>query len=232
MLNRKDIVDRLIEGIQSGIRYDDPYPMCTFRPFSTDLYERILAHLPPTELYSELRHPDAIRSDGTCARLVFPLQGDRIRALLEGDTGAFWLDFSEALKDDRLATAFKKLFESELTMRFDRPLLDVPAHPVPMLIRDFGGYRIRIHHDIDTKVITTQYYLPSNEDQRHLGTRVYRRLETGEFSRVRNLEFLPGVAYAFAVSRRSWHAVETMADTEQPRNSLMLIYYRVLGIDY
>lgn len=232
MLSRADIIDTFVHALTLGLQYQEPYPLLEFCPFSPPLYKMIVDNLPSTDKYIELRHPDAIRPDGSCSRLVFPLKHDRIYTHLTGYARAFWIEFSDILRDIRLLDAFKTIFDAELRRRFGGCISTVPMHRVPMLIRDFGGYRIRIHHDIDTKVITTQYYLAKDSSQRHLGTSVYARSCAGECTVARRIEFLPRTAYAFAVSRHSWHAVSQMAETEQARNSLMLIYYRLAGIDY
>ena len=232
MLDRLKILDRFAVALDEGKRYDEPYLLYNFLPFSEQLYSEILANLPADSAYMPLKHGDALRPDGTYARLVFPLKPERVRAHLSGETRDFWLEFSDILRDDRLRDMFKRAFESELKKRFNLPLEEVPALPVPMLMRDLTQYKISIHHDIDTKVITTQYYLPGDESQRHLGTNIYRQSPAGKFELVRKMEFVPRAAYCFAVSKYSWHSVDPMGEGEAPRNSLMLIYFRVPGIDY
>jgi len=232
MLDKSEIVDYFAASIDRGTRYDDPYLLYTFRPFSEELYAAILANLPHDDAYMELKHGDAKRADGSFARLVFPLKEERIRKMLTGERREFWLEFSNILRDAELRDLFKRAFESELLKRFGVPLAEIPALPVPMLIRDFFQYKINIHHDIDTKVMTTQYYLPSDDTQRHLGTNIYRRTDGGKFELVRKLEFMPRNAYCFAVSKYSWHSVDAMSGQEKPRNSLMLIYFTRPGIDY
>jgi hypothetical protein len=232
MLDKSEIIDRFRDALERATRYDDPYLLYSFSPFSGQLYDRIIALLPPDEAYMELKHGDAQRPDGSYARRVFPLKEERIRQSLTGEAGEFWLEFVEILRDSRLRDLFMNAFEPELRKRFGMPLSEIPALPVPMLMRDLPGYKISIHHDIETKVITTQYYLPADNSQEHLGTGIYRRNSDGKFELVRKMEFVPRAAYAFAVSGYSWHAVDPMRDGETARNSLMLIYFRIPGIDY
>jgi hypothetical protein len=193
----------------------------------------LLDHLPEDEDYMDLKHGDAMLPNGRSARLVFPLKQDRVRNKLTGERREFWLEMIDIFTDEKLRDIFKGAFEPELKKRFnDMPLSEVPALPVPMLMRDIANYRISIHHDIDTKVITTQYYLPRDHSQEHLGTNIYRRNPDGGFALARKMDFSPGVSYAFAVSKHSWHAVDKMGENEGIRNSMMLIYFRVPGIDY
>jgi len=192
-----------------------------------------LSHLPSDDDYMDLKHGDAMLPNGRSSRRVFPLKESRIRSLLSGETKDFWMEMIDILSDDALRDIFKGAFESELNKRFAGiPLSEIPAIPVPMLMRDFASYKINIHHDINTKVITTQYYLPSNDRQKHLGTSIYARGADGKFNLARKLEFTPGNSYSFSVSRYSWHAVDPMDESDGPRDSMMLIYFRVPGIDY
>jgi hypothetical protein len=232
MLDKSEIIDRFQNALESATLYNDPYLLYSFSPFSEELYSRIIHSLPPDDAYMELKHGDARRPDGSYARLVLPLKEERIRQSFTGEARDFWLELIDILRDPRLRDLFMKAFEPELRKRFGTPLSEITALPVPMLMRDLPGYRISIHHDIDTKVITTQYYLPVDDSQKHLGTGIYRRNSDNKFELVRRMEFVPGAAYGFAVSGYSWHAVDPMSVREAPRNSLMLIYFRIPGIDY
>lgn len=232
-LDKAAILDGFGDGLESGTRFDKPFRLYNFRPFAPDLYDQILANLPDDDAYMDLIHPDAMLPNQRSARLVFPLQEKRIREKLSGEQRDFWLEMIDVLCDSRLRDMFKRAFEPELKKRFGPlPLSEIPALPVPMLMRDFAFYKINVHPDIKTKVITTQYYLPRDMSQTHLGTSIYRRALTRRFKLVRKLEFVPGAAYAFAVSNNSWHAVDPMRPTENARNSLMLIYFRCPGIEY
>jgi hypothetical protein len=231
MLDRSEIIGGFRSAIQHGTRYEEPYLLYTFSPFTQSLYDKILASLPRDEDYSELKHWDALRPDGTSARLVFPLKADRIRRVFSGETREFWLDLAHILLDTQLGDLFKSAFEPELKKRFGTPLGEIKVFPAPMLLRDFSQYKLYIHKDRDTKIITTQYYLPADYSQRHLGTNIYRQNPDGKFDLVRKLEFTPRTSYCFAVSQHSWHSVDPMNAGESPRNSMMLIYYSVPGID-
>lgn len=232
MLNSTEIIDRFRHALENGVRFEEPYLLYNFSPFSEELHRQIVASLPDDDGYMELKHGDAQRPDGTFARRVFPLKEERIRRTFSGETLEFWLQFTAILRDSRIRDLFLRALEPELRKRFKMELSEIPALPVPMLMRDLPGYKISIHHDIDTKVITTQYYLPADNSQKHLGTGIYRRTAEGKFELKRRLDFLPRAAYCFAVSGNSWHAVDPMKEGEAPRNSLMLIYFRIPGIDY
>src|SRR5438046_2285673 len=79
----------------------------------------------------------------------------------------------------------------------------IKFHAIPILLRDLGGYKISIHCDSPRKAITTQYYLPADESQLHLGTTFHMQDECG-FTKVRTLRFAPNTGYAFPVTDQSW----------------------------
>jgi hypothetical protein len=225
------IVKKFPKAVRHGTRYDEPYLLYTFSPFTKQLYNTMLSNLPRNEDYRPWEHPDAIRSDGTSARLLFPLKPDRIRRCFSGESREFWLDLAHILRDVELADLFKQVLEPDLKKRFGTRLSEIKAFPALLLSRDYPSFHLRIHKDHPTKLITTQYYLPADSSQKHLGTNIYRRRRDDGFEMVRKINFVPRKSYCFAVSSNSWHSVDPMNPGEPPRNSMMLIYYRMPGID-
>lgn len=69
-----------------------------------------------------------------------------------------------------LRDAFKQKFRQSLETRLGRPIDQLDFYPIPILVRYQPGYRIGIHADVPAKAITVQFYLPSDNSQRHLGT--------------------------------------------------------------
>jgi hypothetical protein len=230
-LDRHAIIDGFVNALERGKRYTEPFLHYQFRPFSDDLYATILKHLPDDRFFIELRHGDAIRPDGTTSRLVLPIQEDAI-SRLSPEQRDFWREFSAIMCAPELGGIFKGRLEPELRRRFKCSLDQIPAIPKLVLIRDFSSYKINIHPDIGWKTITTQYYLPGDDSQRHLGTAIYMRRPDGDFAQTHKIDFLPGNAYCFAVSDNSWHAVEPVGEIPRPRNSMMLTYFRDKGHDY
>jgi hypothetical protein len=70
-----------------------------------------------------------------------------------------------------------------------------------------------------------QFYLPADQSQSHLGTEFYRKASNGNFTLSKRLAFVPNSAYGFAVTDHSFHAVNTLSQTDGTRNSIILIYY-------
>ena len=193
--------------------------------FTPAYYARLLAMLPATRLYRELRHRDAIRADGRSARRKFYLFPEHIM-LLPAPQRAFWLSLSRQLRSRELQAAFKQRFQGALERRFGKPIGALSFYPVPILLRDLGGYRIGIHGDSLSKAITVQFYLPGDESQAHIGTCLHAGRDGEAAARIVRLPFLPASGYAFPVMRHeSWHSVAQTSEEDGERNSLMLTYY-------
>jgi hypothetical protein len=195
------------------------------RVFPPGYYARMLRMLPATDRYRELRHRDALQPDGRSARRKFYLFPEHVM-LLPREQRAFWLALSRQLRSRALQEAFKRKFRGALERRFGRPVEELSFYPVPMLLRDLGGYRIGIHGDSMSKAITVQFYLPVDDRQAHLGT-IFHEGRTGDAAeRTKTLPFRPATGYAFPVVRHhSWHSVARTSDADGERNSLMLTYY-------
>ena len=193
--------------------------------FPTAEYRRLLDHLPETRRYRELTHREAMRPDGTSARRKFYLLPEHI-VWLPAAQRAYWRRLARLLRSRELQDAFKAKFRTALEERFGRSIGELSFYPVPMLLRDLGGYRIGIHGDALRKAITVQLYLPRDESQAHMGT-VFHEGRNGEAAlRTKRLGFLPAAGYAFPVIRhRSWHSVPQTSDADGERDSLMLTYY-------
>jgi hypothetical protein len=217
-----DLVGRVEATPLEIVPFDHVYLEHLFPP---DEYRQLLDHLPETARYRELTHREAVQPDGTSARRKFYLLPEHIMWLPRGQR-AYWRRLSRLLRSRELQEAFKSKFRAALEQRFGCSIDKLSFHPVPMLLRDLGGYRIGIHGDGQRKAITVQLYLPRDESQAHLGT-VFHESRDGEAAlRTKRLGFLPGAGYAFPVIRhKSWHSVPQTADSDGERNSLMLTYY-------
>jgi len=198
--------------------------------FPPTYYAALLDRLPATRRYRELRHREAIRPDGRSARRKFYLFPEQIM-LLPAEQRDFWLPLARQLRSRELQDAFKRRFRGALERRFGKSIDALSFYPVPMLLRDFGGYRIGIHGDSMSKAITVQLYLPRDDSQKHLGT-VFHEGRNGEAAqRAKTLAFRAGTGYAFPVVRhKSWHSVTRTTDADGERNSLMLTYYVQHGV--
>jgi hypothetical protein len=214
-------------------------PLCTspyghlelVSPFDPALYPEILENLPATELYRDLRHHDATLPDGRSARLKFDLLPTNIDRL-PGSQKTFWHEIARQMKSSPVNFAYKQKFAEILHSVTGRPIEKIKINCFPVLFRDIAGYKITIHPDSHRKAITTQYYLPADESQAHLGTLFHERQPDGSFDEGKLRPFTPNSGYAFCVTPDSWHSVRQMGPEDKPRNTLMNIFYYDRGWVY
>jgi hypothetical protein len=198
---------------------------------------------PSPSSYSELLHKEALRPDGTSTRSYLMLDEPSLAGLPE-PLRSLWGLVGEALRSPALKEAVFRKLRVDVAARFGVAESDAPevvGEPRAGLFRDVAGYRISPHPDVPSKVVTLQFYLPTDASQRHLGTEIYRmrpesRLHSamkrlglpagGKFQTVKRFAFLPNTGYGFAVSRRSWHGRQTLSAETTARNTILSIYYQ------
>lgn len=176
-------------------------------------YKMMLDHLPDETAYHDLDHRDAKREDDTSTRQQFTFRLTEISHLPIEQAG-LWETVHRILTSPPVERAMRRIFRIDPALKL-KPRLS--------LIRDLPGYRIGIHPDVPSKVITCQFYL-AKEGDTHEGANFYRRGEGG-FELARTMPFEPNTGYAFAVTPSSWHGVNVVTPEQGERNSLMLIYY-------
>lgn len=191
-------------------------------PLPPALYASLLANLPTDDFYRPLHHSDAMLPDGRSARLQFPLINSNIRRLPPAQR-AFWAAVTAGLHAPAVLDAYRRKFADVLSRQRRQPAEHVRLRPYTTLFRDLGGYKISIHPDSPRKAVTTQFYLPQDDGQLHLGTLFHAREADGSFRQARAMRFAPNSGYAFAVTPQSFHSVASMQDSDRPRNSLMII---------
>jgi hypothetical protein len=193
--------------------------------FEPDTYSALLAYLPDPRFFHDLKHRDAVRKDGSSTRqrlYLYPELLLRLPAKLR----RVWLPVARALCSSELEQAFKRKFRTALEERFGKPAEKIGMYPIPILLRDQPGYKISIHSDVATKAITVQYYLPSDEAQRHIGT-IFHENDTGAGAKMTTqMPFLPSSGYAFPVSlTKSWHSAAETTEEDGERVTMMVTYY-------
>ncbi len=193
--------------------------------FPQSVYQQLLAALPDTRYFHELRHRDAIRPDGSSTRLRLYLYPEQLWRL-PAPVRERWLPLARLLSSRELQDVFKRKFRRALETRFGRPIDRINFFPIPIIVRDLPGYRIGIHSDVMTKGITVQFYLPGDDSQNGIGT-IFHEGMTGEAAtRTKQMPFLPACGYAFPVqAQESWHSAATTTEADGERRSIMLTYY-------
>lgn len=217
-----DILDRLVEKINSAnidlMPSDNIYMEDVF---THDIYQELIARLPHDDQYHFINHPDATLPDGTITRKLLDLSTSSIQKLNQDDQ-RFWQDITNVMTSKDLVDAIMQKFSNRMNEKYNNVWPEMV--PVPILYRDYPGYRIGVHTDAPFKLATMQFYLPKNLSQIHLGTSFHLRRDN-QFILLKTNPFKPNAAYAFARTEESWHSVNQLASHESKRDSLALTIY-------
>jgi hypothetical protein len=193
-------------------------------------YAALLAAMPDRRFYHDLKHRDAVRDDGTSTRLRMYLYPELLWGL-PSELRRVWMPIARALCSRELENAFKRKFRNALEERFGKRVEKVGLYPVPILLRDQPGYKISIHSDVGKKAITVQFYLPSDESQRHIGTIFHESDKGAGAKKTTQMAFMPSTGYAFPVAlTKSWHSAAQTTEADGERVTMMVTYYVAEGV--
>ncbi|MEC8808455.1 MAG: hypothetical protein VXX21_05320 [Pseudomonadota bacterium] len=238
---KDDLVHHFVEALDQAEVTHAPFShLFAQNLFPQDVYQHLMTLLPVIDGYKPLNHRDAMREDGTSTREVMPFNDAYLGPLPE-EQREFLQLLKSVLDDRRVGEKYFELLAPDLAKRTSASIPDqVEAFPKSGLFRDASGYKIQPHKDINTKIVTTQLYLPADESQREFGTTLYKRSLKGriirelnkisstkrrEFEQLKTFPFLPNSGYAFIVGKKSWHGREPVPEGLGSRFSLMNIYY-------
>ena len=239
------IVDSVVRSVeQSPLKTSPFHHFRMVDVFPPDVYQLMTTNLPAREAYHNLKHKDADLPDGTSTRKMFEFFEEQF-AKLPREQAEFWAGIRDVLYDGRVRRAiFSKLrvpIESRIGCENGDLVLrgtsweDVEAYPRPALYRDEAGYKITPHPDSPLKIVTVQFYLPTDNSQRNLGTSLYRSRTgmeriaaplAGKFKTVRQFDFIPNSGYAFGVTQDSIHGRPPISGKKGLRHSILLFYLR------
>lgn len=216
------ILDQLINKIIAAPLFSEPdLNIYMEEVFDPAVYAEILTRLPSTDKYAFINHPDATRPDGSITRKLLTLSPHSIQTL-ESKDQAFWTKMNQVLISQELQQALTFKFQDRIRQIYGNHFPTLGN--VPILYRDYPGYKIGVHTDAPFKVITLQFYFPKDHSQLHLGTSFHQK--TGNsFSLLKTNIFKPNSAYAFVRSEQSWHSVQELAAHEKIRDTLALTIY-------
>lgn len=224
----KQVLDRLVDKInQAAI---DPMPSDNFYMedvFDASTYSAILKNLPLDDSFHFINHPDAVLPNGKATRMLLDLTDETVNRL-HPESQAFWKQMKDVFVSDVLLKAVLNKFKAEITKRFGHNWPEMVL--VPIFYRDLPGYKIGVHTDAPFKIVTMQFYFPSDESQLHLGTSFHVR-QGDYFHLLKTNAFKPNSGYAFVRTDCSWHSVKQLGLHEAKRDSLALTVY-VKGQEY
>jgi hypothetical protein len=194
--------------------------------FPDDIYHAMLAMMPATSDYRPMsgRAKGNDAPDGTHTRVKIDLFPELVRHLpIEKRT--VWESVGRALRSDAVKAALVHRLAPALEQRFGRGFAGVGMYPIPVLTRDFPGYRINPHTDTHWKGMTVQLYLPPDTSVTQIGTIFYERLSDGCLRKSTQMKFAPNTGYAFAVGEDAWHSVDPVGAEVTTRDSILLTYF-------
>lgn len=194
--------------------------------FPAELYAAMLDSMPVSSDYRPMhgRSRNNDLADGTHTRMKIDLFPEYIRHLPE-DKRVIWSIVGEALRSKEVINAFRRILAPALERRLGRGYATCRLYAVPILTRDFPGYRIKPHTDTHWKGITVQLYLPRDDSNIDVGTVFHRFLPNNALPKAKQIPFAPNSGYAFAVDKDTWHSADPVHDRIATRDSILLTYY-------
>jgi hypothetical protein len=215
-----------------------PYPYPHFfieSLFPEPFYQELLSFLPETACYQKLSETG--KTSGTYdKRYIFPLEEEEFAKLSLPDL-FFWQKFAFYLNHPVFINLLIEKFKKEILARFDRHFSSLKFLSVAELIRDYQYYSIGPHTDHPARVVTLLFYLPQDDQKRHLGTSLYQPSDSNftcegfkhhsfeGFINVQTMPYLPNSLFGFVKTDRSFHGVEPLQEENSERN-LMNFYVR------
>ena len=205
----------------------EPYAhFCAENVFSDELYQDILHAFPKLELMTPFSAAYAQRywfrfSEENITKLPFQLQ-------------IFWtklhLDLS-GLQD----VLFDK-FKETIAERFGNVFQGLKIVPRLELYHDKTHYSIGPHTDHPIKVVNLLFYLPSDDNQSHLGTSIYVPKEStfkcegfshydfAGFNEVKTIDYKPNSLFCFCKTDDSFHGVKPITQHNVDRRIMNLCF--------
>jgi hypothetical protein len=213
-------LERLIEQIKSAPI--DPLPsdnIWMVDVFDPSLYAEILSRLPADEDYDFIEHPDAVLPDGTQTRKFLDLTDSTI-SRLKPECRIFWRKMKDTLTSESLQEAVVQRFQQKIKERFSEQYPEMVT--VPVLYRDFPGYRASVHPDAPFMIAALQFYFLEDDVSRiHLETSFHQK--EGQNPCLLKIKLVaPNSAYAFLPTDENWLSCEQMDPLTQKRDMLTL----------
>ncbi|GAA5142424.1 hypothetical protein GCM10023213_28350 [Prosthecobacter algae] len=225
LLDQTQMLQHLTNVVRRCPLQSDPFDHLELRHcFADQTYGELMEHLPDSKHYHELQHADALRNDGTYARLRFAFSGQEI-AGLTAKQQAVWSAVRAVLLNRQVEQAFRTVFRNALHQRFGKDFNTLVLQPKLELVRHLEGDKIGIHSDILQKAIAVQFYLPPRGGGAKDWGTTYYCVSGAQKVKVRQMDFLPGAGHAFVVNKKSYHGTDVPIGPGEQRNSLMLTYF-------
>ena len=201
------------------------------RIFPDDVYDAMRLGMPATSDYRSMSGRSRCHRapDGTPTRIKLDLFPEYIRHLPQAKRET-WDLTGRALCAPAVKEALVRRLAPALRRRFGTGFAKVGMYPIPILTRDFPGYRITPHTDTQWKAITVHIYLPADDRHSQIGTIFHERRADGTLARKTQMRFAPNTGYAFAVGGDTWHSADPVGPEVSARDSILLTYFVDSGV--
>jgi hypothetical protein len=198
--------------------------------FPPDYYSQLREHLPPPEVYKDLKELNRVGANYPDTRLVMVVTPENIQALAE-PLRSFWDGVAHWLLGGFGATVLAK-FGQFLNRRFGDSRA-MQYYDEAMIVQDYTTYALKPHTDTPRKVLSFLFYLPPDDSLAHLGTSIYVPKDPNftcpgtashpfeRFERMATMPYLPNSLFAFVKTHNSFHGVEPIRETGIRRDLLL-----------
>lgn len=230
-----------IQEVEAHVRYriantpvrEYPFPHFFVEDVFPDAYYRqILANWPGADRFRSIADTGRTSAGAYKERHVVALP--KIRKEQEAWAGReFWEEFADWFTGNGFLGFLVMHFRPWIARA--RPELgEISVMADGLLVQDHSNYAIGPHTDAHHRLVSTLFYCPADDSQRHLGTSVYvprgndiplgvsgEHYPRDRFVKVSTAPFIPNSMFGFVVSPNSFHGVDTITDQDVRRNVIL-----------
>lgn len=230
-----DVLDHVMDKLKSADIQDSPFSHFYIENvFPEKFYQELLAQFPEASSFQRISQTGKVDPGTYEQRFVLPLEEGSFEKLPFGQL-LFWSQFAAAIRSEEWHAMLLEKFGLQIRERFGIHYDRVNFSSTAELVQDSTNYSIGPHTDHPIKVLTLLFYFPSSKQQAHLGTSVYRPVDSSfecegfmhhpfeGFEKLHTAPFLPNSLFGFIRSNRSFHGREVILDKGIERN--LMNYY-------
>ena len=231
-----EVFAHMTEAIGASPVINDPFAHIYVRGvFPDDFYQEMLAKLPDVEKYQALADTGRVDKGYSRSRLIFSGRPEHL-GLLPPEMAEFWDKLFGTLQQTQFINFLHQKFSAAINGRLANPEEALEGEHLigaeSFLIRDNAGYDLGPHTDSPSKIVSSLFYLASDEDHAYLGTSFYAPKTSGftctggphypfeQFKRMQTAAYMPDTMLAFAKTSRAFHGVENVGNPEDHRDIL------------
>ena len=241
-----DAAKKTLYNLLNSQVFHYPFPHWYIKDiFSYDFFLKIRAHLPEKKNYKNIIKDEIVPYSKITAneayRYIFYVSKKNLNKIDE-EKSIFWNKFIEEFSNVFFLNSILNFIQPHLEPDFYKALIKKPLMPSWQLFKDYSNYSILPHTDIQEKVFSLLFYLPSSDQTPQHGTDLYlpkiesflkkpslkdkyktdSRIELKYFHKLKTLPYIPNSAFGFIRSNYSFHGVEPLKEKNTERDILCL----------